>query len=128
VTKWIFRCPSLMCPSIGMTSAGEGFNSVHRVEISSAYRLEPMVMITRSVVMRSGSSLTKIIGGFFRMSHIYLKMPAHICRFELWLIRRWIFPRFKLSFVKAIAFSMDERCAQIACDSRSDEAMTSVLL
>jgi hypothetical protein len=47
VTIWVFRCPFLKCPSIGMTSAGEGFSSVHRVEISSAYRLEPMVMISR---------------------------------------------------------------------------------
>ena len=71
-------------------------------------------MITRSVVMRSGSSLTKRSGGFFRMSHIYLKMPALIDRFELWSVRRWIFPRFKLSFVKAIAFSTAQRYATIA--------------
>jgi hypothetical protein len=62
--------------SIGMTLAGEGFNSVHRVEISSAYRLEPMVMISRLVAMRSGCSLTKRSGGFFRMSHMYLKVPG----------------------------------------------------
>ena len=43
------------------------------------------------------------------MSHIYLKTPALIDRFELWSVRRWIFPRFKLSFVKAIAFSAGER-------------------
>jgi hypothetical protein len=74
-----------------MTSAGEGFSSVHRIEISSAYRLEPMVMISRLVAMSSGSSLTKRSGGFFRMSHIYLKMPALIDRFELRSIRLWIF-------------------------------------
>jgi hypothetical protein len=74
-----------------MTSAGEGFNSVQLVEISSAYRLEPMVMISRLVAMSGGSSLTKGSGGVFRMSHIYLKMPALIDRFELGSIRLWIF-------------------------------------
>jgi hypothetical protein len=82
-----------------------------------------MAMISRLVAMSSGSSLTKRSGGFFRMSHIYLKVPGSNDRFELWSIRRCIFYRFKLSFVKAIAFSTAERYAPIACDSRSVEAM-----
>jgi len=51
---------------------------------------EPIVMISRLVAMSSGSSLTKQSGGGFRMSHIYLKMPALIDRFELRSIRLWI--------------------------------------
>jgi hypothetical protein len=35
----------LSCRLIGMTSARDGFSLVQRVEISSAYRLEPMIMI-----------------------------------------------------------------------------------
>jgi len=78
-----FRGFFLKYPSIGMTSAAEGFNSEHRVEISSAYRLEPMVMISRLVAIRNGSSLTMRSGGVFRMSHTYRKMPALTDRFEL---------------------------------------------
>jgi hypothetical protein len=61
---------------------------------------------------------------FSHVPHLPQNARPFIDRFELWSIRRWIFPRFKLSFVKAIAFSTAERYAPIACDSRSVEAMS----
>jgi hypothetical protein len=88
------------CRLIGMTSARDGFSSVHRVEISSAKRLEPMIMITRLVAMRGGSSLTTRSRGLFCMSHIYLKVPGLVSVFELPSIKLSI-PPFELPSFRA---------------------------
>ena len=86
----VLRCPLLKCSSIGMTSAGEGFSSVHFVDMSSAYRLEPMPMITRVIAMTGGFSLATRSCGLFCMSHnlpqfvgpaslVYLLLPGFTC-------------------------------------------------
>ena len=45
------RVPFFSCRLIGITGARDRFSLVQLVEISSAYRLEPMIMITRLVAM-----------------------------------------------------------------------------
>ena len=72
------RGPFLMYRSIGMTWAREGFSSVHFVDISNAYRREPMPRITRVVAMTGGSSLTTRSRGLFCMSHNVPHRAQHL--------------------------------------------------